>query len=133
MEAQGLIGAPRIRVVASEERHATVDRALRLLGIGADAVEPVAADANGAIDSDALARALEDAPGSPTIVCLQAGNVNTGACDDVGAARDRAPVTAPGSTWTAPSGSGRPRANRNGTWSAASSGPTPGAWTVTSG
>ena len=133
VEAQGLIGAPRIRVVANEERHATVDRALRLLGIGADAVEPVAADANGAIDSEALARALEDAPGSPTIVCLQAGNVNTGACDDVGAARDAAGEAAPGSTWTAPSGSGRPRANRKGTWSAASSGRTPGAWTVTSG
>ena len=90
VEAQGLIGAPRIRVVANEERHATVDRALRLLGIGADAVEPVAADATGAIDPEALARALEDAAGSPTIVCLQSGNVNTGACDDVGAARDAA-------------------------------------------
>jgi glutamate/tyrosine decarboxylase-like PLP-dependent enzyme len=90
VEAQGLIGAPRIRVVANEERHATVDRALRLLGIGADAVEPVAADANGAIDPAALARALEGAAGSPTIVCLQAGNVNTGACDDVGAACDAA-------------------------------------------
>ena len=88
VEAQGLIGAPRIRVVANEERHATVDRALRLLGIGADAVEPVAADANGAIDPGALARALEGAAGSPTIVCLQSGNVNTGACDDVGAACD---------------------------------------------
>jgi glutamate/tyrosine decarboxylase-like PLP-dependent enzyme len=90
VEAQGLIGAPRIRVVANEERHATVDRALRLLGIGADAVEPVAADPNGAIDPDALAGALEDAAGSPTIVCLQVGNVNTGACDDVAAARDAA-------------------------------------------
>jgi glutamate/tyrosine decarboxylase-like PLP-dependent enzyme len=90
VEAQGLIGAPRIRVVANEERHATVDRALRLLGIGADAVEPVTADANGAIDPGALAHALEDADGSPTIVCLQAGNVNTGACDDVAAARDAA-------------------------------------------
>jgi glutamate/tyrosine decarboxylase-like PLP-dependent enzyme len=89
VEVQGLIGAPRIRVVANEERHATVDRALRLLGIGADAVEPVAADANGAIDPDALARALAGGE-SPTIVCLQAGNVNTGACDDIGAACDAA-------------------------------------------
>jgi glutamate/tyrosine decarboxylase-like PLP-dependent enzyme len=90
VETRGLIGAPRIRVVANEERHATVDRALRLLGIGADAVEPVAADANGAIDPGALAGALEGAAESPTIVCLQAGNVNTGACDDVAAARDAA-------------------------------------------
>ena len=76
--------------MANEERHATVDRALRLLGIGAGAVEPVAADANGAIGSDALARALDGAADSPTIVCLQAGNVNTGACDDVAAACDAA-------------------------------------------
>jgi glutamate/tyrosine decarboxylase-like PLP-dependent enzyme len=90
VEAQGLAGAPRIRVVANEERHATIDRALRLLGIGADAVEPVAADANGAVDSDALARALDGPSSSPTIVCLQAGNVNTGACDDLAAACDAA-------------------------------------------
>ena len=90
VEAQGLIGAPRVRVLASEERHATIDRSLRLLGLGAGAVEPVTADVNGAIDADALARALDDAPSLPTIVCLQAGNVNTGACDDLAAACDAA-------------------------------------------
>ena len=90
VEAKGLVGGPTIRVVANEERHATVDRALRLLGIGADAVEPVAADANGAIDPDGLAQALAGAPSAPTIVCLQAGNVNTGACDDLAAACDAA-------------------------------------------
>jgi glutamate/tyrosine decarboxylase-like PLP-dependent enzyme len=83
VEARGLAGAPEIRVVASEERHATVDRSLRLLGLGTDAVEAVAADANGAIDTEALAGALDGGSGSPTIVCLQAGNVNTGACDDL--------------------------------------------------
>src|SRR5918995_3436261 len=90
VEAKGLVGGPTIRVVANGERHATVDRALRLLGIGADAVEPVAADANGAIDPDGLAQALAGAPSAPTIVCLQAGNVNTGACDDLAAACDAA-------------------------------------------
>jgi glutamate/tyrosine decarboxylase-like PLP-dependent enzyme len=90
VEAHGLVGAPRIRVLASEERHGTVDRALRLIGLGADAVEPVAADANGAIDSAALARALEADSSSPTIVCVQVGNVNTGACDDLDAACDAA-------------------------------------------
>ncbi len=49
-------------------------------------VEPVAADANGAIDVADLARVLAPAPAGPTIVCLQAGNVNTGACDDLRAA-----------------------------------------------
>ena len=50
----GLFGAPAVRVVASEERHATIDRSLRLLGLGAGAVEPVATDVNGAIDVTAL-------------------------------------------------------------------------------
>ena len=86
VEEQGLAGAPIVRVVASEERHATIDRSLRLLGLGTRAVHAVAADANGATDVDALTRALDDGGDGPTIVCLQAGNVNTGACDDLGAA-----------------------------------------------
>ncbi len=78
---QGLHGAPPLRVVASEERHATVDRALRLLGLGTDSLQPVRSDANGAIDVDHLEEVLQSGSG-PTIVVLQAGNVNTGACDD---------------------------------------------------
>jgi len=85
VEEQGLRGAPRIRIVAGDERHATIDRALRLLGIGNAAVEPVPAGPNGAIDTGALAGVLASGPKSPTIVCLQAGNVNTGACDDLAA------------------------------------------------
>ena len=83
VEEQGLHGAPRIRIVAGEERHATIDRALRLLGIGNSAVEAVPAGPNGAIDSKALSGVLAAGPKGPTIVCLQAGNVNTGACDDL--------------------------------------------------
>jgi glutamate/tyrosine decarboxylase-like PLP-dependent enzyme len=90
VEERGLVGAPGIRVVASEERHATIDRSLRLLGIGAGALEPAAADTNGAIDPEALARVLAEGPEAPTIVCVQAGNVNTGACDDLVAASDAA-------------------------------------------
>jgi glutamate/tyrosine decarboxylase-like PLP-dependent enzyme len=86
VEGRGLTDAPRIRVVASEERHATIDRALRLLGLGAGAVDPVAADGNGAIDVAALAQRLESTSITPTIVCLQAGNVNTGACDALASA-----------------------------------------------
>lgn len=81
VEADGLTGAPRVRIVAGAERHATIDRALRLLGLGTNALEPVAVDHNGAIRPDELARVLGTAPPGPTIVCLQAGNVNTGACD----------------------------------------------------
>jgi glutamate/tyrosine decarboxylase-like PLP-dependent enzyme len=90
VEERGLNGAPSIRVVAGEERHGTVDRSLRLLGIGAGAVVPVATGPNGAVDAVALRRALEEDPDTPTILCAQAGNVNTGACDDLVAACEAA-------------------------------------------
>ncbi len=73
------------RIVASEERHATIDRAARLLGFGLTSIESVRADVNGAISIEGLREVLAASSG-PTIVCLQAGNVNTGACDDLAAA-----------------------------------------------
>ena len=90
VEEQGLHGAPRVRVVASAERHATIDASLRLLGLGRAALVEVAADNNGAIDVTALSHALAAEADTPTIVCAQAGNVNTGACDDLGAVCDLA-------------------------------------------
>lgn len=86
VEVDGMFGAPAVRVVANGERHATIDRALRLLGFGARVIEPVATDGQGRIDVGDLGRVLGAAPVGPTIVCLQAGNVNTGAVDDLGAA-----------------------------------------------
>ncbi len=86
VEQDGLAGAPRVRVLASIERHATIDRSLRLLGLGNNSVEPVLADSAGAIDIADLARLLDGEPGTPTVLCLQAGNVNTGACDNLRAA-----------------------------------------------
>jgi glutamate/tyrosine decarboxylase-like PLP-dependent enzyme len=74
----GLNGAPPIRVLVGAKRHVTVDRALRLLGLGAPTV--VAADDQGRVDAEALRRALGEGDG-PTIVCAQAGEVNTGAFD----------------------------------------------------
>jgi len=82
VERRGLAGAPRLRVVATGERHATIDRALRLLGVGVDALEPVAVDDQGAIDVEDLSRVLGAGPDGPLVVCLQAGNVNSGAFDD---------------------------------------------------
>jgi glutamate/tyrosine decarboxylase-like PLP-dependent enzyme len=74
----GLTGAPRVRVIVGAKRHVTIDRALRLLGLGEP--EAVAADSQGRMEAAALRDALarEDAP---TIVCAQAGEVNTGAFD----------------------------------------------------
>jgi glutamate/tyrosine decarboxylase-like PLP-dependent enzyme len=74
--AKGLTGAPPIRVVVGEKVHVTVNRALRLLGLGAPTV--VAADSQGRLVPEALREALGD---GPTIVCAQAGEVNTGAFD----------------------------------------------------
>jgi glutamate/tyrosine decarboxylase-like PLP-dependent enzyme len=87
VEAEGLIGAPRVRVLAGEERHVTLDRALRLLGLGSACIEPVACDESGAILPDALAEQLAAGSG-PAIVCAQAGNVNTGAVDPLDAVCD---------------------------------------------
>jgi glutamate/tyrosine decarboxylase-like PLP-dependent enzyme len=80
----GLYDAPRIRVVAGAKRHVTLDRALRLLGMGAP--ELVGTDDQGRMRVDELQ--VDD---RPMIVCAQVGEVNTGACDDVTAVRDRAP------------------------------------------
>jgi len=74
----GLAGGPRIRVLVGEERHGTLDLALRYLGLGAP--QAVAADPQGRLMVDGLARALADDSG-PTIVCLQAGNLHSGAFD----------------------------------------------------
>lgn len=82
----GLFGAPPVAIVAGDERHATIDRAARLLGFGTASIVPVATGAQDAVDVPRLAEALEALGGRPTIVCLQAGNVNTGACDDLRAA-----------------------------------------------
>jgi glutamate/tyrosine decarboxylase-like PLP-dependent enzyme len=74
--ARGLTRAPAVSVLVGEKRHVTVDRALRLLGLGAPTV--VAADSQGRLAPEALREALSD---GPTIVCAQAGEVNTGAFD----------------------------------------------------
>jgi glutamate/tyrosine decarboxylase-like PLP-dependent enzyme len=76
----GLQGAPRLRVLVGDERHVTVDRALRFLGIGSTQIEPLAVDGQGRMRSEALRDALRAGTG-PTIVCAQSGNVNTGAFD----------------------------------------------------
>jgi glutamate/tyrosine decarboxylase-like PLP-dependent enzyme len=90
VEADGLVGAPPVRVVVGEERHDTVDMSLRFLGLGPARSTVVAADDQGRLRLDALADALERAERGPTIVCLQAGNVHSGAFDPCGEAIDLA-------------------------------------------
>ena len=73
VERNGLSGAPAIRVVVGEQAHASIYKTLGLLGLGRDRVVSVPADSQGRMR-------VEQAEG-PTIVCLQAGNVNSGAFD----------------------------------------------------
>jgi len=80
VEDGGLAGSPPIRVLAGARRHVTIDRALRLLGIGSGSIVPIAADSQGRMVATELAAALEEHAG-PQIVCAQAGEVNTGAVD----------------------------------------------------
>jgi glutamate/tyrosine decarboxylase-like PLP-dependent enzyme len=77
---EGIQGAPRIQVLVGDERHVTIDVALRYLGIGSAQLSAVAVDDQGRMRPDALRAALDVATG-PTIVCAQAGNVNTGSFD----------------------------------------------------
>jgi glutamate/tyrosine decarboxylase-like PLP-dependent enzyme len=82
VDRDGLFGAPPLKILVGAERHATIDRALRFLGIGERQISVVEADDQGRMRADALAAALSG--GGPAIVCAQAGNVNTGAIDPLG-------------------------------------------------
>lgn len=83
VEADGLFGAPPIPVYVSDEYHASVKKALGLLGLGRDRVHALATDAQGRIRADAL-----PAIAQPALVCAQAGNVNSGSSDPFPALRD---------------------------------------------
>jgi glutamate/tyrosine decarboxylase-like PLP-dependent enzyme len=78
VEADGLIGAPEIKVVVGAEAHPTLFKSLGLLGLGRNKVIKVPVDGQGRIRADAL-----PALSNNTIVCTQAGNVNTGAFDPI--------------------------------------------------
>ncbi|WP_282606628.1 aminotransferase class V-fold PLP-dependent enzyme [Pelagibius sp. Alg239-R121] len=82
VEAQGLSGAPAIRILTSENRHESILRAVRLLGIGTDAVIYVESDTQGRMSPQALEAVLSAEPERLTIVSLQAGDLNTGVFDD---------------------------------------------------
>src|SRR6516165_5899021 len=82
VEADGLFGAPPIRVLVGAKAHTTVFAALRMLGLGSRRVELVAADDQGRMRASELERLLSSGSG-PAIVVAQVGEVNTGAIDDM--------------------------------------------------
>ncbi|TMG81454.1 MAG: aminotransferase class V-fold PLP-dependent enzyme, partial [Betaproteobacteria bacterium] len=79
VEADGLFGAPPITVIVGSEAHASLYKALGVVGLGRSRVMKVPVDDQGRMRADALPRIV-----GPTIVCAQVGSVNTGACDPVG-------------------------------------------------
>jgi glutamate/tyrosine decarboxylase-like PLP-dependent enzyme len=81
VEQRGLIGAPPIRVLSGDQRHGTIERAVRLLGLGRDCVIDIATDNNGQLRAGPLRAALASAPAAAHIVLLQAGDLNTGSFD----------------------------------------------------
>jgi glutamate/tyrosine decarboxylase-like PLP-dependent enzyme len=85
VEAQGLFGAPPLTVVVGDEVHASVQKALSLVGFGRDRVVRVPVDAQGRMRLDAFPELDER-----TIICVQAGNVNSGAFDPIAAICERA-------------------------------------------
>jgi len=78
VERRGLAGSPPVTVVVGEEVHATMFRALAVLGFGRDQIRRVPVDERGRMRADDLPEVT-----GPTIVCVQAGNVNTGAFDPI--------------------------------------------------
>ncbi len=86
----GLAGGPHLNVVVGAERHESIDLAVRYLGLGEGRLVEVDADDQGRLRLAALAEVLDGLEAGPTIVCLQAGNVHSGAFDPLGPAIDLA-------------------------------------------
>jgi len=82
VEAKGLFGAPRIRILTSAARHGSFTRAVRLLGFGTDQIELIPVDSEDRLPASALEETLNQDPSSPAIVLLQAGDINIGAYDN---------------------------------------------------
>ena len=81
VERQGLAGSPAIKIFCGT-RHGTIDRAIRLLGFGDESLHALTTNESGPLVPDALEQALKQHAGSPALVLLQAGDVNTGGFDD---------------------------------------------------
>ena len=81
VEERGMAGAPAIRLITSGEYHGSVERALRVLGLGKRAIMALPSDARGRLDPAALTQALAARSQELCIELLQAGDLNTGAFD----------------------------------------------------
>lgn len=78
VEENGLFGAPEVKVVVSEESHSTVFKALQMVGFGRSRLHKVPTDAQGRMQAELLPQLDQR-----TLICVQAGNVNTGSFDPI--------------------------------------------------
>lgn len=81
VEKQGLFGAPPIRILCNDQRHGSVERAVRLLGLGHNQVTDLPTDSASRVQAHTLEKTLQEAPSVPTIVLLQAGDIAVGTFD----------------------------------------------------
>ncbi len=81
VDRKGLSGAPAIRVLSADTLHGSIERAVRLLGLGDESVVELPTDENCRLLPATLSKALQDYADQPKIVILQAGDINTGAFD----------------------------------------------------
>jgi glutamate/tyrosine decarboxylase-like PLP-dependent enzyme len=81
VEAKGLWGAPPMRIISSRHQHASVERAVRILGMGTECVTPLDPNDRDVIDPSDLREALATDANVPVILLLQAGDINTGVFD----------------------------------------------------
>ena len=96
VERQGLAGAPPIRILANAERHGSVDRAVRFLGLGSDSIVDLPVSDEGCVAPETLSTALA-ASSAPTIVVLQAGELNRAGFDPFAVL---APLARAAGAWT---------------------------------
>lgn len=90
VERRGLSGAPRLTILTTQSRHESILRSARLLGLGTDAIQYVDGDSTGRMPVEQLWKALERSKPGPTVVWLQAGDLNTGHFDPFGEACEAA-------------------------------------------
>src|SRR4029079_11815852 len=81
VEQNGLFGAPKIQILTGEHRHGSIERGATLLGLGRASVVDLPIDDSGTLTERSLREQLKERADQPTIVLLQAGDVNTGSFD----------------------------------------------------
>jgi glutamate/tyrosine decarboxylase-like PLP-dependent enzyme len=82
IERDGFYGAPKVRIIAGDQKHSTITKSLRMLGFGSDRMIQIPSNADSTINVELLLAEFKRDPNIPTILILQAGDIHTGGFDD---------------------------------------------------